>query len=88
VISFLTSTDSGRHWMALGRATSRFPLTQVTTLDAVSADVAYAIGDQGLLSRTGDGGQHWTRSLPGQATVMTRSSGRGSPPQAAACCSP
>ena len=27
VISFLTSTDSGRHWMALGRATSRFPLT-------------------------------------------------------------
>lgn len=26
VISFLASTDGGRHWRALGRATSRFPL--------------------------------------------------------------
>jgi photosystem II stability/assembly factor-like uncharacterized protein len=36
-------------------------------LDAVSADVAYAIGDQGLLSRTGDGGQHWTQLQPALA---------------------
>jgi len=44
-----------------------WPLSQVTALDAVSADVAYAIGDQGLLSRTGDGGQHWTQLRPAVA---------------------
>jgi photosystem II stability/assembly factor-like uncharacterized protein len=42
-------------------------LTQVTSLDAVSGDVAYAIGGQGLLSRTGDGGRHWTQLRPALA---------------------
>jgi photosystem II stability/assembly factor-like uncharacterized protein len=39
-------------------------LTGITSLTAVSQDVAYAIGDQGVLSRTTDGGQHWTQVLP------------------------
>jgi len=39
-------------------------LTGVTSLTAVSPEVAYAIGDQGVLSRTTDGGQHWTQVLP------------------------
>ncbi|MGH3173639.1 MAG: WD40/YVTN/BNR-like repeat-containing protein [Streptosporangiaceae bacterium] len=42
-------------------------LTQVTALDALSTDVAYAIGGQDLLSRTGDGGQHWTQLRPALA---------------------
>jgi photosystem II stability/assembly factor-like uncharacterized protein len=42
-------------------------LTQATSLDAVSGDVAYAIGGQGLLSRTGDGGRHWTQLRPALA---------------------
>ena len=42
-------------------------LTQVTSLDAVSGDVAYAIGGQGLLARTGDGGLHWTELRPAPA---------------------
>jgi photosystem II stability/assembly factor-like uncharacterized protein len=42
-------------------------LTQVTSLDAVSKDVAYAIGGQGLLARTGDGGLHWTQLRPALA---------------------
>ena len=33
----------------------------------VSGDVAYAIGGQGLLSRTGDGGRHWTQLRPALA---------------------
>jgi photosystem II stability/assembly factor-like uncharacterized protein len=39
-------------------------LAEVRSLTAVSHDVAYAISDQGALSRTGDGGQHWTQLLP------------------------
>ncbi|HXL92774.1 MAG TPA: hypothetical protein VN969_27905 [Streptosporangiaceae bacterium] len=39
-------------------------LSGITSLTAVSQDVAYAIGDQGVLSRTTDGGQHWTQVLP------------------------
>jgi photosystem II stability/assembly factor-like uncharacterized protein len=39
-------------------------LTGITSLTAVSPEVAYAIGDQGVLSRTTDGGQHWTQVLP------------------------
>jgi photosystem II stability/assembly factor-like uncharacterized protein len=42
-------------------------LTQVTSLDAVSGEVAYAIGGQGLLARTGDGGLHWTELRPAPA---------------------
>ena len=115
VISFLTSTDGGRHWRAVGRMTSPGPLspdvrvglaagppgspgspplgllyrsgpsvgdsasqrslpalppwqlTQVTSLDAVSGEVAYAIGGQDLLARTGDGGLHWTELRPAPA---------------------
>lgn len=39
-------------------------LTTVSSLSAVSGRVAYAIGDQGELSRTEDGGQRWTQVLP------------------------
>lgn len=39
-------------------------LSGITSLTAVSQDVAYAIGDEGVLSRTADGGQHWTQLLP------------------------
>jgi photosystem II stability/assembly factor-like uncharacterized protein len=42
-------------------------LTQVTSLDAVNGEVAYAIGGQGLLARTGDGGLHWTELRPAPA---------------------
>jgi photosystem II stability/assembly factor-like uncharacterized protein len=42
-------------------------LTQVTSLDAVSGEVAYAIGGQDLLARTGDGGRHWTELRPAPA---------------------
>jgi photosystem II stability/assembly factor-like uncharacterized protein len=42
-------------------------LTQITALDAVSQDVAYALSDQGVLSRTSDGGQDWTQVLPAPA---------------------
>jgi photosystem II stability/assembly factor-like uncharacterized protein len=42
-------------------------LTQITALAAVSQDVAYALSDQGVLSRTGDGGQDWTQVLPAPA---------------------
>jgi photosystem II stability/assembly factor-like uncharacterized protein len=42
-------------------------LSQVTALDAVSGDVAYAIGGQGLAARTADGGRHWTQLRPALA---------------------
>jgi photosystem II stability/assembly factor-like uncharacterized protein len=42
-------------------------LTQATSLDAVSGEVAYAIGGQDLLTRTGDGGLHWTELRPAPA---------------------
>jgi photosystem II stability/assembly factor-like uncharacterized protein len=42
-------------------------LTQVTSLDAVSGEVAYAIGGQDLLARTGDGGLQWTELRPAPA---------------------
>jgi photosystem II stability/assembly factor-like uncharacterized protein len=42
-------------------------LTQVSSLAAVSQDVAYAISDQGVLSRTQDGGQSWTQLRPAPA---------------------
>jgi photosystem II stability/assembly factor-like uncharacterized protein len=46
-----------------------WPLTQITALDAVSQAVAYALSDQGVLSRTSDGGQDWTQVLPAPAPV-------------------
>lgn len=46
------------------RSLPPWQLTGAATLDAVSADVAWAIGGQGALSRTADGGQHWTQVLP------------------------
>jgi photosystem II stability/assembly factor-like uncharacterized protein len=39
-------------------------LTGISSLTAVNQEVAYAIGDQGALSRTTDGGQHWSQLLP------------------------
>jgi photosystem II stability/assembly factor-like uncharacterized protein len=39
-------------------------LTGLASIDAVSADVAYAISLNGALSRTGDGGQRWSQVLP------------------------
>ena len=44
-----------------------WPLTQVSALAAVSARVAYAISDRGVLSRTVDGGALWTQLLPAPA---------------------
>jgi photosystem II stability/assembly factor-like uncharacterized protein len=44
-----------------------WPLTQVTALAEVNQDVAYALSDQGVLSRTDDGGQDWTQVLPAPA---------------------
>jgi hypothetical protein len=54
-------------------------LTQATVLDAVSQDVAYAIDGQDIVTRTDDGGQHWTQLLPavsptGQLAVLSASS--------------
>jgi photosystem II stability/assembly factor-like uncharacterized protein len=42
-------------------------LTQVSSLAAVSQDVAYAITDRGTLARTQDGGTQWTQLLPAPA---------------------
>jgi photosystem II stability/assembly factor-like uncharacterized protein len=42
-------------------------LTQVTSLAAVSQDVAYAITDRGVLVRTQDSGMHWTQLRPAPA---------------------
>ena len=44
-----------------------WPLAQVSALAAVSQDVAYAISDRGVLSRTQDGGARWTQLLPAPA---------------------
>jgi len=42
-------------------------LTQITALDTVGQDVAYALSDQGVLSRTSDGGHDWAQVLPAPA---------------------
>ncbi len=42
-------------------------LTQASSLDAVSDREAYAIGDQGVLSVTFDGGARWTQLVPAPA---------------------
>lgn len=53
-----------------------FQLTEVSSLDAVSQDVAYAVTGTGVLVRTADGGQHWTQLRPvavpvGQLDVLS-----------------
>jgi photosystem II stability/assembly factor-like uncharacterized protein len=57
------SPGEGSAWQPL----PPWQLTQVSSLDAVSKDVAYAVGGQGLLARTSDGGQHWTQLRPALA---------------------
>ena len=42
-------------------------LTSVSSLAAVSDDVAYAITGQGVITRTDDGGRQWTQVLPALA---------------------
>jgi len=42
-------------------------LTSVTSLAAVSRNVAFAITDQDVIARTGDGGRHWIQLLPALA---------------------
>ena len=37
---------------------------QIDSFSAVSRTVAYAVSGQGVLSRTEDGGRHWTQVLP------------------------
>jgi photosystem II stability/assembly factor-like uncharacterized protein len=44
-------------------------LNGVSSLAAVSQDVAYALSDRGVLSRTQDGGTQWTQLLPAPAPV-------------------
>jgi photosystem II stability/assembly factor-like uncharacterized protein len=44
-----------------------FQLTQVSSLDPVSQDVAYAITGTSVVVRTDDGGQHWRQLLPAAA---------------------
>jgi photosystem II stability/assembly factor-like uncharacterized protein len=44
-----------------------WPLTEVSSLAAVSQDVAYAITGSGVLCRTLDGGTQWTQLLPAPA---------------------
>jgi photosystem II stability/assembly factor-like uncharacterized protein len=39
-------------------------LTQISALDVVSQDVAYALSGEGVLSRTSDGGYNWRQVLP------------------------
>jgi photosystem II stability/assembly factor-like uncharacterized protein len=51
----------------------------VASLMAVSRDVAYAISDTGALSRTGDGGRHWTQVLPAPAPAGHSAEGRDDP---------
>jgi photosystem II stability/assembly factor-like uncharacterized protein len=54
---------SGAGWQQL----QPWQLTGIGALAAVSHDVAYALSDQGVLARTGDGGQQWTQLLPAAA---------------------
>ncbi len=44
-------------------------LTSVSSLAAVSQNVAYAITGQGVIARTEDGGRYWTQVLPALAPV-------------------
>jgi hypothetical protein len=55
----LTNGGTGTGWQEL----PPWQLSSVSALDPVNAQVAYAIGDEGLLARTDDGGQHWTQIL-------------------------
>jgi photosystem II stability/assembly factor-like uncharacterized protein len=71
----LVYSDSGTGWQQL----PPWQLSQIDSLTAVNQDVAYAISDQGALSLTSDGGQHWTQVLPaavptGQVDAVSGSS--------------
>lgn len=59
--------DTGSGWRQL----PPWQLSGLTSLDAVTAQVAYAIGDVGVLARTEDGGQHWTQLLPSPVPTGT-----------------
>jgi len=51
---------SGSGW----REPPSWQIDAITSVSAVSANVAYAIGEQGALSRTENGGQSWAQVLP------------------------
>ena len=54
------SNDAGASWVAVGsRIAGSF-----SVLEAASADVAYAGGTQGVLTRTADGGHTWANVSP------------------------
>lgn len=52
--------ETGTGW----QVTRPWQQAGISSLDAVNAQVVYAISDQGALARTDDGGQHWTQVLP------------------------
>jgi photosystem II stability/assembly factor-like uncharacterized protein len=56
----LVYRNTGHGWQQL----APWQLDGISSLDPVNAQVAYAIGGQGMLARTDDGGQHWTQVLP------------------------
>jgi photosystem II stability/assembly factor-like uncharacterized protein len=58
-----------RHGPAGWQQLPPFQLTQVSSLDAASQDVAYAITGSSVLVRTTDGGQHWTQLRPATVPV-------------------
>jgi photosystem II stability/assembly factor-like uncharacterized protein len=57
---FYQSSGPGAGWRQL----PPWQLSGITSMDAVNTQVAYAIGDEGALARTEDGGQHWIQLLP------------------------
>ena len=64
-------------------------LTEISALDAVNQDVAYALSGQGVLSRTNDAGQDWTQVLPapsptGQVDALTPTTALAAQDQAGA----
>jgi photosystem II stability/assembly factor-like uncharacterized protein len=67
------STDSGRHWQTLPAA-----VRLLSTLQASSAQVAWALTTHGQVIRTADGGQSWApvltsgqSQLPSQILAVT-----------------
>jgi photosystem II stability/assembly factor-like uncharacterized protein len=74
----LLYSGSGTGWRQL----PPWQLSQIESLTAVNQDVAYAISDQGALSLTSDGGQHWAQVLPapvptGQVDAVSATSALG-----------
>jgi photosystem II stability/assembly factor-like uncharacterized protein len=60
-----------RHGPGGWKQLTPWQLNTAGTLDAVTQDVAYAVTESGALSRTADGGQHWTQVLPPPSPVFT-----------------